>query len=157
MFVRQISEEEAREIYDIRSVVFGFVCQILAGRITPDEVKTLRGLIAEMDEAIERGDSAGYYRLNLRFHEAIVAFAGHTRARQTYEALIKETHLLRQSSLVEPARMRESNSEHAAILAAIATGDGETARRLAEAHAQGGKRRWLAAKERQKEEGGAPR
>jgi DNA-binding GntR family transcriptional regulator len=145
VFVRQITEEEAKEIYDVRSVVFGFICHRLAGRITAEQMLTLEALIARMDETIEQRDSAAYYQLNLRFHETIVAFAEHGRARQTYEALIKETHLLRQSSLVEPARMRESNSEHAAIVAAIAAGDGETARRLAEAHAQGGKRRWLEA------------
>jgi len=145
VFVRQITEEEAKEIYDVRSVVFGFICHRLAGRITAEQMLTLEALIARMDETIEQRDSAAYYQLNLRFHETIVAFAEHGRARQTYEALIKETHLLRQSSLVEPARMRESNSEHAAIVAAIAAGDGETARRLAEAHALGGKRRWLEA------------
>jgi DNA-binding GntR family transcriptional regulator len=145
VFVRQITEEEAKEIYDVRSVVFGFICHRLAGRITAEQTQALEVLIARMDEAIEQRDSAAYYQLNLRFHDMIVVFADHGRARQTYEALIKETHLLRQSSLVEPARMRESNGEHAAIVAAIAAGDGETARRLAEAHAQGGKRRWLEA------------
>ncbi len=143
VFVRQITEEEAKEIYDVRSVVFGFICQRLAQQITAEQTQALEGLIREMDKAIQQRDSAGYYQLNLRFHETIVAFASHARAGQTYEALIKETHLLRQSSLIEPARMRESNSEHTAIVAAIAAGDGETARRLAEAHAQGGKRRWL--------------
>jgi DNA-binding GntR family transcriptional regulator len=149
VFVRQIDEEEAREIYDVRSVVFGFICHRLAARIAPEQTRTLEALIAEMDAAIEARDSAAYYRLNLHFHDTIVAFAGHGRAGQTYEALIKETQLLRQSSLVEPAKMRESNSEHAAIVAAITAGDGETARRLAEAHAQGGKRRWLEAKNSQ--------
>jgi DNA-binding GntR family transcriptional regulator len=152
VFVRQIDEEEAREIYDVRSVVFGFICQRLAERITPEQTQALEALIGEMDAAIEARDSAAYYRLNLHFHDTIVAFAGHGRAGQTYEALIKETHLLRQSSLVEPAKMRESNSEHAAIVAAIAAGDGETARRLAESHAQGGKRRWLEAKDNQEKQ-----
>lgn len=149
VFVRQIDEEEAKEIYDVRSVVFGFLCRHLAARIAPEETQALEALIAEMESAIERADNAAYYQLNLRFHAAIAEFARHGRARQTYEALIKETHLLRQSSLLEPAKMRESNAEHAAIVAAIAAGDGETARRLAEAHAQGGKRRWLEAKSRQ--------
>lgn len=152
VFVRQISEEEAKEIYDVRSVVFGFICKHLAGRITAEQTQALEALVAEMDGAIERSDSSAYYQLNLRFHDTIADFAKHGRARQTYEALIKETHLLRQSSLVEPAKMRESNSEHAAIVAAIAAGDGETARHLAEAHAHGGKRRWLEAKDNQEKQ-----
>jgi DNA-binding GntR family transcriptional regulator len=146
VFVRQITEEEAKEIYEVRAVVFGFVCRRLADLITAEQTQTLRAFVAQMDEAIERCDSAAYYQLNVRFHDAMVAFARHGRAKQTYDALIKETHLLRQSSLIAPARMRESNSEHAGIVAAIVAGDGEMARLLAEAHALGGKRRWLEAR-----------
>jgi DNA-binding GntR family transcriptional regulator len=149
VFVRQIDEEEAREIYDVRSVVFGFMCRHLAERITSEEARSLEALVAEMDGAIALADSAAYYRLNLQFHELIADFARHGRARQTYDALIKETHLLRQSSLVSADKMRESNSEHAAIVAAMAAGDADAARRLAEAHAQGGKRRWLETKSSQ--------
>jgi DNA-binding GntR family transcriptional regulator len=143
VFVRQIDDQEAGEIYDVRAVVFGFVCQRLAGRLSAEQRDTLAGLVAEMDRAVEKGDSAAYYQLNLRFHDAILDFAQHERARKTYESLIKETHLLRQTALASPARMRESNREHAAILAAMAAGDAEAARRLAEEHGHGGKRRWL--------------
>lgn len=147
VFVRQIPDDEASEIYDVRAVVFGFVCQRLAARIIPAQLEALSELIAEMDEAIGRGDGASYYRLNLSFHDAILDFAAHGRAKQTYEALIKETHLLRQSALASAERMRESNGEHREIIAAIAAGDGERARILAEQHAHGGKRRWLDSRE----------
>jgi DNA-binding FadR family transcriptional regulator len=40
--------------------------------------------------------------------------------------------------------MRESNAEHARMLAAIEAGDPATARAVAEEHHFGGKRRWLA-------------
>jgi DNA-binding GntR family transcriptional regulator len=146
VFVRQIPDEEATEIYDVRAVVFGFVCQVLARKIAAGQAQALLGLVAEMDAAIERDDRASYYRLNLDFHDAILDFAGHGRARQTYEALIKETHLLRQSALGTTSRMRESNAEHRAIVEAMVAGDAERARLLAEDHAHGGKRRWLNAR-----------
>lgn len=145
VFVRRIEDDEASEIYDVRGVVFGFACGRLAERITPEQTAALADLVAQMDRAAEAGDGAGYYRLNLKFHDTILAFAAHRRAKETYEALIKETHLLRQRSLVSPARMKESNAEHKALLAALSDGDGGRARRLAEDHARGGRRRWLEA------------
>jgi DNA-binding GntR family transcriptional regulator len=151
VFVRQIPDEEANEIYDVRAVVFGFVCQRLAGLITAAQLAALSGLIAQMDEAIDQYDGANYYRLNLAFHDAILDFAAHGRARQTYEALIKETHLLRQSALSAAPRMRESNAEHKAIVEAMAAGDADRARLLAEDHAHGGKRRWLLARQEAEE------
>ena len=98
-----------------------------------------------MGEAIGRGDSTTYYSLNLRFHDAMMSFAGHGRAKQVYDSLINETHLFRQRSLGTKDSMRESNNEHIAILDAIAAGAGERARKLGEEHSLAGKRRWLEA------------
>jgi DNA-binding GntR family transcriptional regulator len=145
VFVRQIGFEEALEIYDLRAVVFGFACERLAARISAEQQAELVDLVAQMDEAIERGDSTSYYGLNLRFHDIMMTFAGHGRARQVYDSLINETHLFRQRALGSKESMRESNGEHMAILDAIAAGDGERARKLGEEHSLAGKRRWLEA------------
>lgn len=142
VFVRDVGVEEASEIYDVRAVVFGFVCEVLARRITEGEARDLTGRVSRMDAAIEAGDAAEYYRENLAFHDAIVAAARHERARRTYEGLINETHLTRRLALETPERMRASNREHAELVAALTAGDAALARRLGESHAQGGKRRW---------------
>ncbi len=143
VFVRQIGFEEAIEIYDVRAVVFGFACQRLAGRLSETQAAELSDLISGMDEAIARGDNKKYYELNLRFHDVVMTFAGHGRAKQVYESLINETHLFRQRALGSRESMRESNGEHVAMLAAMVEGDGERARRIGEDHSLAGKRRWL--------------
>ena len=143
VFVRQIGFAEALEIYDVRAVVFGFACRHLAGRLSAQQETELGELVAQMDDAIGRGDSTTYYSLNLRFHDTIMTFAAHGRAKQVYESLINETHLFRQRSLRSSDSMKESNDEHRAILKAIADGDGERARALGEEHSLAGKRRWL--------------
>jgi DNA-binding GntR family transcriptional regulator len=143
VFVRQIGLDEAIEIYDVRSAVFGFACQRLAGRLSKTQEAELADLIASMDKAIAQGDSKIYYELNLRFHDALMAFADHRRAQQVYESLINETHLFRRRALGSRDSMTESNGEHVAILKAIVEGDGERARKLGEDHSLAGKRRWL--------------
>jgi DNA-binding GntR family transcriptional regulator len=143
-FVREISPEEIAEIYDVRAVVYGLVCARLAHRIKDSELGKLEKYVLRMDDAIAVGDPAAYYRLNLQFHDASIRFARHGRARQTYESLINETHLSRQRSLDTPERMRESNNEHKALIAALQAGDADTARRLGEEHALAGRRRWEA-------------
>ncbi len=143
VFVRQIGVEEAMELYDMRAVLFGFACERLTRVASAKQKAGLSDLVAEMDRAIERADNRAYYELNLRFHDTAMEFAGHRRATQIYESLVKEAHLFRQRALDSVPSMRESNQEHAAILEAVAAGDGERARRLAEQHVQGGKRRWL--------------
>jgi len=145
VFVRQVGFEEAIEIYDMRAVVFGFACQRLSSRLTGAQAEKLQGLIARMDQAIEQGDNRGYYELNLSFHDAVIAFAEHGRAKQVYESLLNETHLFRQRALGSQDSMKESNAEHAAILDALKAGDAGRARRSGEEHSLAGKRRWLEA------------
>jgi DNA-binding GntR family transcriptional regulator len=143
-FVRQVGLEEACEMYDMRAIVFGFACARLAAQATDEQKATLKALVEAMDGAIAAANSTDYYQLNLRFHDLIMGFAGHKRANQIYQALVREGHLFRQRSLQPVASMQESNREHAAMLAAILAGEPEVARRAAENHHQGGKRRWLA-------------
>ena len=149
VFVRQLDREEAAELYDMRAVVFGFACARLAAKATPVQVAALEGLIAEMETAIAVPDPSRYYRLNLQFHDTILAFAGHKRAVQIYDSLVKEAHLCRQRSLQPVPSMQESNEEHRRMVKAIAVGDGEAARTTAEEHHFGGKRRWQATLEKE--------
>ena len=143
-FVRMVGIEEASEMYDMRAVVFGFACARLALQATDEQKNALEALVHEMDSAITAGDSTEYYRLNLRFHDLVMEYAGHARASQIYQSLVREGHLFRQRSLQPSASMRESNAEHAAMLCAILAGEAAAARQKAEDHHFGGKRRWLA-------------
>jgi DNA-binding GntR family transcriptional regulator len=143
-FVREVGVDEACEMYEMRGVVFGFACARLAARATAEQKEALTALVDEMDAAIAAADSSEYYRLNLRFHDVVMDFATHRRADRIYQDLVREGHLFRQRSLLPVASMRDSNAEHVAIVAAIAVGDPDEARRMAEVHHFGGKTRWLA-------------
>lgn len=143
-FVREVSIDEASELYEMRALVFGFACARFAGKATPGQIGSLRAVVADMAAAIDAGDTSEYYRLNLSFHDLVMDYAGHKRADKIYQALVREAHLFRQRSLRPIASMRESNAEHAAMIDAIAGGDAAEAQRLAEEHHFGGKRRWLA-------------
>ncbi|MBP0446668.1 FCD domain-containing protein [Roseomonas sp. SSH11] len=149
MSVRRLEPEEMAELYDMRALLQGFILARLAERQAAGALPAavLDGLSAEV-AAMERdaaaGDAGAYYARNLAFHDALHEAAGHRRAASLYLSLLKESHLARQRSLSRPERMRESNAEHAAMLAAVAAGDPVLARDLGEAHvAGGGKRRWL--------------
>ncbi len=143
-YVRQVSAEEALEIYDLRAAITGLACARLAQSATPAEIAALRALVKRMDAARKADDAPAYYAANLDFHAAILAHGAGPRTRRLYEELGQELHLYRRRALVEPENMRESNAEHAAILRAIAAGDAEAAHRAGEAHIAGGKRRFRA-------------
>jgi DNA-binding GntR family transcriptional regulator len=143
-YVRQVSAEEALEIYDLRAAITGLACARLATAATAAELGALRALVRRMDEARKAEDAPAYYAANLDFHAALLSHGAGPRTRRLYEELGNELHLFRRRALVEAENMRESNAEHVAMLRAIAAGDAEAARRAGETHIAGGKRRFRA-------------
>lgn len=149
MSVRRLEPSEMAELYDMRALLQGFILGRIAERVAKGTLPAavlegLRAQVSAMEAMAGSGEAGGYYAENLCFHEALHRAAGHRRASGLYDSLIKESHLARQQSLAHPDRMRQSNAEHAAMLAAVVAGDVAQARALGEAHvAEGGKRRWI--------------
>jgi DNA-binding GntR family transcriptional regulator len=141
-YVRQVSAEEALEIYDIRAALTGLACARLAETGTAAQLAALRAMVKRMEAAWRADEAASYYAGNLDFHAALLEFGGGPRARRLYAELGNELHLYRRRALVQPENMRESNAEHATILRAIAARDVVAARAAGEVHIAGGKRRF---------------
>lgn len=144
-FVREVSLDELLELYDIRGLLTGFACQLIAEQGTADQKRALRDIFVLMQESSEQEDLTNYYEHNIAFHNALLEFSGHKKITEIYMALAKQTHLSRLSVLARTGNMKESNAEHAKILDAIDRGDGKRARSAGELHALSGKRRLLSA------------
>lgn len=141
-YVRAVDARAMLEIYDLRSVLTGHACKLAAERRTSDELEAFERSVNDMDACVKRGDVAEYYKLNLAFHDLLVAAAGGGRLAAFSDTLANEATLFRRASLGTPQEMAASNAEHAAIVAAIRRGDGARARELGEAHVLAGKRRF---------------
>jgi len=143
-YVRQVSAEEAVELYDIRVALVGHACDRLAQAATAEQIAELEALVAEMDAAQAAADAAGYYALNLRFHQTLMRCAGNRRAQRICEEVGHELNLFRRRSLVSAEGMQASNAEHAEIVRAIAARDPARARAAGESHILRGMRRFTA-------------
>ena len=143
-YVREVSEVEAIEIYRVRAVLTGQACAELAGCIKRPQLAGLRDLVRRMNGAQQQDAAAGYYALNRQFHTALLEFAGNVRAARICEGLGNELNLFRRRALVPVENMQESNTEHVAILRAIAAKDAPLARAAGEHHILGGMRRFMA-------------
>jgi phosphonate utilization transcriptional regulator len=135
VFVREISVAEADEIYDVREVLDQLIGQRVAERATPAQLAALEAVLAEMDEATASQDVKRYHALNLRFHDLLVDFAGNARLTESYRLLTKELLLFRLRGLQDGGGFAVSNTEHKAVVAAIAARDGARAGQLLRQHA----------------------
>ncbi|WP_255549926.1 FCD domain-containing protein [Microvirga arvi] len=134
VFVREISNHEAAELYDIRAALYALAGRLLAPKITKKQVAELRRMVSQMEDAADKGELNVFYPLNVRFHEAIVQFSGNGRLLSISTSVHREMHLFRRRTLDMPGRMKISNSEHRAIVDALAAKDGNATAQLMEDH-----------------------
>jgi phosphonate utilization transcriptional regulator len=148
VFVRQVSVEEADEIYEVRAGIDELIGRLLAARITPARVTDLRQILRKMQSSAKAQDVAAYYPLNVRFHEMLAEFTGNGALVATYKRLVNALHLYRRETL---ERGRDSfpisTREHAEIVDAIAEGNADRAGKLLYQHAMESRDRLHAALE----------
>ncbi len=131
VFVREVSLEEADEIYEVRSALDRLVGRRLAESIKPEQLKELRGILDGMEQATAKHDIDAYYPLNLSFHDSLVQFTGNKKLLATYRRIVNELNLYRRETLASVAGggggLSLSTREHKKIYDAIASGDPERA------------------------------
>lgn len=143
VFVRRIPVDEALEIYDLRSAIFGLAGRLLAQRMTDDMLARLKDDLRKMDEAAERGDLESYYPLNLAFHAFLVESAGSKSLVREYRGFVDRLHLCRRRTLVQAKGLSVSNHEHREMVDALASGDEARAHEAFFRHVQRAKQRFL--------------
>jgi len=105
-----------------------------------------------MDGATDKQDVKSYHTLNLRFHDMLVDFAGNSRLTESYRLLTKGLLLFRLRGLQDGGGFAVSNTEHKAVVKAIAAHDGAGAGRLLRNHALESRARMHRAAARQPQE-----
>lgn len=147
VFVRQLTVEEALEIYDLRAALFGLAGRLVAQRMTDALLARLSEMVAQMESAAARSDFESYYPLNVAFHAAIMEASGNKTLCAEYQRFVKKMHLFRARSLVQGGGLAVSNREHAEMVAVLASGDPERAHAAHWLHVQRAKNRLISALE----------
>jgi len=141
VFVREISFEEADEIYELREALEEVIGRRVAVAMTPDAIERLRAMVEAMRSAGKVKDLEQYAQLNLQFHDTLLDTAGSRKLTETYKRLVKELHLFRMRALDSGGGLEVSAGEHSAIVDAIASGDPEKAGLALRRHVAGSRER----------------
>ena len=148
VFVRRLSLEDACEVYDVRATLFGLAGRLVAQKMTDELLGQLKDLVAQMEEAAQGNDFNAYYPLNLEFHKTILQASGNKTLIAEYARFVNKMHLFRAKGLVQGGGLAVSNSEHAEMLAALASGDPDRAFTTHWRHVERAKHRMIAAVEK---------
>ena len=135
VFVREISIAEADEIYNVREALDQLIGERVAQRATEEQLRSLEAVVANMAQVAARQDLESYYALNLKFHDMLLEYAGNSRLTESYRPLTKALLLFRLRGLQDGGGFAVSNTEHGAVVEALAARDGARAGRLLRRHA----------------------
>jgi phosphonate utilization transcriptional regulator len=110
--VRQISIEEADQIYELRAVLDEFVGRRLAQVATAAHIQELRQKLDVMEKAAGRSDVDAYLAANLGFHDRLVELTQNAKLLSMYRRLVNELHLFRRTTLAQGGTLSVSTREH---------------------------------------------
>jgi phosphonate utilization transcriptional regulator len=127
VFVRQISVEEADEIYEVRAVLEELAGRSLARMGSPHVVKELRKHVERLEKAAARRDLDAYAEANFAFHDGLVALTGNAKLLAIYRRLVNELNLYRRTTLELNESISISTREHRLIVDRIASGKAASA------------------------------
>jgi len=135
VFVRQVSIEEADEIYEVRAALERMIGRLAAQRILPEQVEKIRAVVKKMHTVGRTRDASAYFPLNVEFHELLAEASGNKTLLRHYRRIVNELHLYRRETLARSAEhIPISTHDHAAILDAVARRDASQAGELLFTH-----------------------
>ncbi len=134
VFVRQPGPVELIEMFEVMAEMEAVCARLAASRITDTALSDLHEANARCDAAVEAADTDGYYRENELFHGILYRQSGNGFLEQECLRLQRRLQPFRRVQLRVRGRLRQSMSEHKAIVAALEKGDGEGAAAAIRAH-----------------------
>lgn len=139
VFVREVDLAQADENYVVRGALEALAGRILAARISEDEIRELRGIVAAMEQALARDDEVEYAALNHALHRRIFEMAGNARLLAFYGRITKELMLFRRRSLAPHPTL----DEHRDIVEKIAAHDVAGAGEALQNHVESARQRTI--------------
>ena len=100
-FVREVSFEEAMELYEIRIGYARMIGELVAERVTPADLNDLRAMIETMWDINRSGDTAQITVIGLKFHRALAASTKNKKLKEMYINLHFHHRLFRLGALTQ--------------------------------------------------------
>jgi DNA-binding GntR family transcriptional regulator len=132
--VSRIDVAACRQAVFIRHALEGEAVRVIAANADRDLVARLDGNLAEQKLAVDRGDTASFFHLDVAFHDLLLSDLGYDRVKTVVEAARGSLDRMRTFLLRTPQRVAQSHREHAAIVEALKARDPDAAQNAMRRH-----------------------
>jgi DNA-binding GntR family transcriptional regulator len=133
-FVREFTEQEVRELYEMRAALECFSVRLACGRATDDELSWLRAHQAVGEAALKAGDMDAYRIYNRDLHAAIMQAARNSYLTSAMGGLSLQSQVLMARTIRLVGRPSRAIEEHRQLIELIAGRQEQAAQELMERH-----------------------
>ena len=129
-FVRQLTLDEVRDIYETRQALEGMAARLVSLRGVTPELRAVGERLRRLQDQ-PQADVREVQREGTDFHMALVEASRNRELARIYRTLDAQIALsLRLTAEYQPSRSWQANQEHLDVLGAIERGDADAAERL---------------------------
>lgn len=143
--VRDYSEQEVEELYEIREVLESRAAARMPLPASPALITELSRIASEHREVSRTNEFSELFRLNNEFHETFFAAAGNLQLAEAIRHYAVATHPIRNRAFRDSDHRRAAADEHHAIVEAMEQGDRKQLVKLCVDHIRRPKAFWLQA------------
>lgn len=133
-FVREFTEQEVRQLYEMRAAMERFGVHLACQRMTPQELEWLREHQSVGSRALEDNDMEGYRLYNHLLHAAIIKAARNAYLSSMMEQLSLQSQMLMSRTIRLVGRPSRAIEEHVELIDLIARKQDKAAEELMEHH-----------------------
>ncbi|MGE5623469.1 MAG: GntR family transcriptional regulator [Methanocella sp.] len=142
--VAGFSEQDVREIYDIRSVLEAYAARLCAREAKPEQLARLSELQAQMEAALAEQNPEALRQADNEFHHVLFTTCGSRKLGQLLTELWDQCLYYRALSAALNNNPARSLEHHRGILAALARKDPDAAEKWVHTHTQAARERIVA-------------
>lgn len=132
--VATISLEDARQLYELRTLLEGFAASGFVNNASSAKIADCEIAAAELRIAAERQDQNGVLKAKAKLYDTILGNCGNAHVWETLRGLHSRVNLLRATSLMDADRLPKSLAEIDALIQAFKDRDAEKAGEIARLH-----------------------
>jgi DNA-binding GntR family transcriptional regulator len=136
--VPTLGPADVAEVYEMRELLEAFAARRAAQRHAEPAaaalLKQLAGIVEEAEPHARASRTAEYNRLDVEFHQTLVALGGNARVARVFQGVHAQVQAVRLRAIRLPGRPGRSQEEHQRLVAAIRRGDAGAAEAEARHH-----------------------
>jgi DNA-binding GntR family transcriptional regulator len=142
--VPELDLEEARELYQMRTLLEVWLIKETAKNITDEQIKEFEGLAKKHRSILGEIYSRERLWADARLHLALASFSGHRIGTRMLREIFDRLYLRYRPEHLSTVRMNETEKEHKDLLDALKKRDARKAASIMEDHIVRGQKRMLA-------------